>query len=606
MIFTKENIVLVILITLCIVLVSLLRFLLKQKNKKQLHRTFIIIFELMLLWLGCMILQILFMDNLHIDIKYFFYVYYVSLSFLPVAFLFMALSFSRGNVEIKRYHLLLFVIPILSVLLMWTNDLHHLFYQTYSIDVSTEYGWYFYVHTIYTYLLFAISIFILSKYSIKNSGFFSKQAMLIFIGASVPLVVNSLGAFQIIQISIYTTPITFAVTLICFSFGILKFNLFTVTPIALQRIVDRISDSYLVLNDNYVITDFNKTLLTTFELKDTNIRNVNIFNFISSNKKLSVNKKILKKALIDVKDSTKTVTFEKTFSSINKHFHIEINTITSNNKFLGTLILFKDTTQHIKDMQTIKDSQTMLMEQERLATLGQMVGGIAHNLKTPIMSIAGAMEGLQDLVQEYEQSIGDPDVTIEDHLSIAKDMHSWIEKVNSYDAYMSDIITTVKGQAVNFNDVTADDFTVDELIKRINILMKHELKNALVVLNVNCAVPETTIIHGNINSLVQIVNNLISNSIQAYNSANKDNRIIDLNITSDKNNTIITVEDYACGIPKEVQEKLFKSMVTTKGHKGTGLGLFMSYSTIKGHFNGDLNFTSEVGKGTKFNIVLPG
>ena len=46
-------------------------------------------------------------------------------------------------------------------------------------------------------------------------------------------------------------------------------------------------------------------------------------------------------------------------------------------------------------------------------------------------------------------------------------------------------------------------------------------------------------------------------------------------------------------------------MITTKGHNGTGLGLFMSYSTIKGHFNGDLNFTSEVGKGTKFNIVLP-
>ena len=171
---------------------------------------------------------------------------------------------------------------------------------------------------------------------------------------------------------------------------------------------------------------------------------------------------------------------------------------------------------------------------------------------------------------------------------------------------MSDIITTVKGQAVNFNDVSVDDFTIDELIKRINILMKHELKNALVVLNINCAVSESTTIHGNINSLVQIVNNLISNSIQAYNSTNKENKIIDLVVIRDGNNLVISVEDHACGIPKDVQEKLFKSMVTTKGHNGTGLGLFMSYSTIKGNFNGDLNFTSEVGKGTKFNIVLPG
>ena len=263
MILTNDKIVLGILILLCIVLIVLLRFLLKQKNKKQLHRTFIILFALMFLWLGCMILQILFMDKLNIDIKY-----YVSLSFLPVAFFFMALSFARGNIEIKAIHLSLLIIPLLSIFLIWTNDFHHLFYKEFSIDIATEYGWYFYVHTIYTYLLFIISIFILIKYSIKNSGFFSKQAILLFIGTLVPLVVNSLGAFQIIQISIYTTPITFAVTLICFTLGILKFDLFKVTPIALQRIVDRMSDSYLVLNDDDVITDFNKTFLTTFGLKD--------------------------------------------------------------------------------------------------------------------------------------------------------------------------------------------------------------------------------------------------------------------------------------------------------------------------------------------------
>ena len=55
----------------------------------------------------------------------------------------------------------------------------------------------------------------------------------------------------------------------------------------------------------------------------------------------------------------------------------------------------------------------------------------------------------------------------------------------------------------------------------------------------------------------------------------------------------------------EIQEKLFKTMITTKGKNGTGLGMFMSYSTIKGQFNGDITFTSEVGKGTTFNIIIP-
>ena len=61
--------------------------------------------------------------------------------------------------------------------------------------------------------------------------------------------------------------------------------------------------------------------------------------------------------------------------------------------------------------------------------------------------------------------------------------------------------------------------------------------------------------------------------------------------------------------PKEwtnkVQEKLFKEMVTTKGKNGTGLGLFMSYSNIKAHFNGNITFESEEGKGTIFNVIIP-
>ena len=64
----------------------------------------------------------------------------------------------------------------------------------------------------------------------------------------------------------------------------------------------------------------------------------------------------------------------------------------------------------------------MLMEKERLASLGQLIGGISHNLKTPIMSISGAAEGLTDLINEYDASIGDPEVTNDDHHAIANDM----------------------------------------------------------------------------------------------------------------------------------------------------------------------------------------
>ena len=68
---------------------------------------------------------------------------------------------------------------------------------------------------------------------------------------------------------------------------------------------------------------------------------------------------------------------------------------------------------------------------------------------------------------------------------------------------------------------------------------------------------------------------------------------------------ILSIKDYGCGIPQKVKDKLFKEMVTTKGKNGTGLGLYMSYSTIKAHFNGDIIVESEEGKGTTFKILIP-
>ena len=233
-----------------------------------------------------------------------------------------------------------------------------------------------------------------------------------------------------------------------------------------------------------------------------------------------------------------------------------------------------------------------------------MIGGIAHNLKTPIMSISGAAEGILDLINEYRDSIGDPEVTIEDHKDIANDMEEWIKKIQSHLAYMSDVITTVKGQAVAFSDnKTFTSFSIDELIKQVNILMKHELSHALIELEETINVPENTVVKGNINSLVQVVNNIISNAIQAYNG--RAGEKIQLTIYMENNNLVIKIQDFAGGIPDTVKNKLFKEMATTKGKNGTGLGLFMSYSNIKAHFNGNIRFETRKGKGTSFFIELP-
>ena len=594
---------LVALIISTLLLIILLVVNLKVKKKKQVNWCFIAIITCLLICCVGQTLSIICPPILHIEPIYFDYIVYIGTCFMPITFFFFGLTFAQTKIKFKKKYLLLFIVPIISLLVLWTNDFHHLFYVKYGIlNVDTVFGAYFPIHSLYTYILILISVYYLIHFSIKNSGFFSKQSLLLIIGTLIPLIVNIIGLFGI-EMSIYITPISFTFTVLFYSLAILKFNFLNVSPIAIQTVVDRMSDGYLVLDVNNTIIDFNKTFIHATNLSPTKLRGTDIFTLLETEKLLNMNSNLLQKNIEHAKSTDKTSSFDLFLPKKDKYFNVEISSINSKGSFLGILILFKDITQHIHDLKTISDNQETLMEKERLASLGQLIGGIAHNLKTPIMSISGAAEGLTDLITEYDSSIDDPDVTSQDHHDIAKDMSTWVSKIKTHTEYMSDVITAVKGQAVTLSNENDVNFTINELLKRVNILMKHELKNAIIYLNVKMLTDENIIIDGDVNNLVQVINNMISNSIQAYQGKPEQN--IDLIVEKVDTNLVISIKDYASGIPKKVKDKLFKEMVTTKGKNGTGLGLYMSYSTIKAHFNGDITVESEEGKGTTFRIILP-
>lgn len=292
-------------------------------------------------------------------------------------------------------------------------------------------------------------------------------------------------------------------------------------------------------------------------------------------------------------------------SKDNEYISKKFLPITSNDEFGDLAYSYNKivdlTNQHLKEIQ---ENQDILVEQERLVSLGQMIGGIAHNLKTPIFSVSGGLEGLSDLVNEFDESIGNQSVTNSDMHDIASDMREWITKLKGHMSYMSDVITAVKGQTVAMSENVSIEFSITELFKRVNILMKHELQNSLATLEIKNNVGDENILQGNINSLVQIINNIISNAIEAYGDDYTDKKV-ELSANFEDEKIVISIKDYGPGISETVQEKLFKEMITTKGKNGTGLGMFISYSNIKAHFNGKLTYDTVIGQGTTFYITLP-
>lgn len=576
----------------------------KKINKSQLQQIFCINMILMITSCIFVFLQMQLSGPLNIDPIYFAYFYYIGIVFFPIALYFTVSIFTNIKIEFKKSYLLLFVVPIICLLGLWTNNKYGLFFKSYSINLDEcEFGPLFILNEIYSNILYIISVVKLLNYFGKNSGLFANQLNLFLVGIIFPFFLNVLGILRIINVTIYITPISLSISLICFTLALFRYQLLDTLPIALTKIVDRISDGYIVLNEKNIITDHNYPFLQIFEIENIEIDSRHLFDLLNLGTFNGLDEETAIGALKSVRDSNETLIFEQEFRNLKKYLRFEINCIRNNNIFIGSLILVKDVTEHHKDLEIIKSNQNILIEKERLASLGQLIGGVAHNLKTPLFSISGATEGLHDLIEEYKSSITDETVTVQDHLEIAHDMSVWVNKIKEHLEYMSDVITAIRGQAASFTDNTYETFTIDELIKRVNILMKHELQQALVTLNISYNLTGEIKLQGNINSLIQILNNLISNAIQSYEGI--PNKVIDMNISNTEKTVKISITDYGVGISPEVKDKLFKEIVSNKGKNGTGLGLFISYSNLKTQFNGDLKFESEPGKGTTFEVILP-
>ena len=593
----------ILLIIAIIFLFYMIKYLGKTEKKKKTVTLFAYIFKLMLLWNASLLLQNLLAEPLNINPIYFDYLAYVGIIFLPVYLYLTARSFSNSKFKIKIYHLFLFVIPIISTCILWTNDFHNLFYTEYSIYVNeAKFGNYFNIHTLYTYILIAISLIILLKHSIKQNHKISAQSLLFLLAIAAPVAINLVGMLNLMPVTIYMTPISFTASTILIFIGIFKFDFLNINTIALNLIVNSNSDSYIVLDQEMNITSCNDAFLKTFKINKNNFLNKNIFSVMKTQEE----KDSFKITLELIASNNQAINLQKHYKEIDKYFSVDISPILKENILVGILIFLKDITQIEHDKIQIQNNQNMLIERERLASLGQMVGGIAHNLKTPIFSISGGLEGLGDLVTEFDESIEDENVNDQDMHDIATDMRTWITKLKGHTSYMSDVITAVKGQASKFTDEQAVEFNIEELFQHVKILMQHEIKHTLSTLNITNNVNNSIIINGNINSLVQVINNLISNSIEAYSKTNKE-KIINLSSEYNKKekSVIISIQDFGSGLPKIVQEKLFKEMITTKGKNGTGLGLFMSYSNIKAHFKGDMTFETKENEGTTFFIKIP-
>ena len=194
-------------------------------------------------------------------------------------------------------------------------------------------------------------------------------------------------------------------------------------------------------------------------------------------------------------------------------------------------------------------------------------------------------------------------MTADDYREIYGEMEEWFEKVRESSSYMSDIITAIKGQAASVSTSDEVTFTTEELIKRSMLLMRHELMSSGCSVATEIEDGRIYVIRGDINNLVQVLGNLVTNAIFAQKQVGGG--AITLGLEQEGRQVKIYVKDTGLGISPTIRGRLFKEMVTSKGVQGSGLGLYISNAVVHGKFNGAMWCEDNPGGGAVFGMTIP-
>jgi len=534
---------------------------------------------------------------------------YFAIAFLSVTMLIIGFTIYHSDERLKKWMRLLYIVPAITQIVIWTNPYHHLFYVNFDyFNVrNTIVGEYFIVHTIYSYTSLLVGTVYTIYFASKNKGRMDStfKALLISVGTTIPLIVNVCYTLNLPGFSNLSTPVAFMVTCITYFLLLFKYNILQISPAVMKLVIDMTSDLYVVIDENIMIIDYNEPFEHLFSRLTNLKRNMYLADALEGKDLLPVTMKEIGAVIEECRVKKETVIRDLgiTIDREDLFFSVEFTPLIIEGNYYGCIILLRDITRAVRDMEQIKANQDQLIKQERLASLGQLISGIAHNLNTPIMAIAGRAESLDVLVQEYKDSVADAKVTADDHYDIAEDMRKEINNIRSHTSYISEIISAVKEQTVMLNTERKETFSIRDLIKRIDLLLRHELIRNKCNLIYEVETSESLeITGGDINSLIQVIDNMVMNAMQAYRGSPGE---IIVKVGRLEAEVIFTISDKAGGIEENVKGKLFQEMITSKGKDGTGLGLYISYSTIVGIFGGKMWYNSVNGVGTDMFFTVP-
>ncbi|MBC8507128.1 MAG: PAS domain-containing protein [Chloroflexi bacterium] len=563
-------------------------------NKRHIPGTkvFIILMVELALWSLSHLGEWIFVDP---QVKFFWLrIQYFFIATVPILWLLFTLE-TTGRVRFisPRNVLLLLIIPITTFIGIWTNAFHYFFWQDIALGIVNEasilitsYGPWFWFHATYSYVVLLAGTVVLARAYQRSAHLFRQQVNLLLIGSVAPWIANAITIFDMVPAwdGLDLTPFGFFLTGITMAWGLFRYQLLDIVPIARDVIFDKMAEGVIVLNADLNVVDINlaaESILNLFASEVVGESAPDIFSPWFN--------------YVDIHDKSSSAQYEIHLQSQDELKYYSVNSSPLQDRFerhSGWVMVLLDITEHKLMDQEITRARDEAIAASQIKT--RLLANVSHDLRTPLGAILGYTEILQAGIQG--------EVNPKQYKTLTNIVDSTEQLLNFVNNLIGQAQLETGRLRLNIKDINPE-----ELLSAFQSTAKAlaRAKGLELHLKIDPNLPDT--LSGDPYWLRQIVINLVSNAVKF---TEKGDITVEIVCGNDEF-WAIKVTDSGEGIPPEFHERIFEPFEQAESHvmdndlphgSGLGLSIVRQLATLMG---GHVELESELGEGSVFTVFIP-